>query len=583
VATQVRAWIVAAGCLVVGVSARGQTVAPEAPKRTSTIPAPRRFSLGDSVPSAATFSSVPPPQSAQGPVSTSAPAAGPAAPPDVAGGSSTVPGALPLPASGPFSRGAGLTTPPVAQGAGLTTPPAADSMKTHGSFVLDTSLIPGRSIEPIDLVNALRLTGARELDIALSQQQLNQAIADLHYAYALWLPSLFIGPTWYRADGQVQTVNGPVQTVARSSLFIGGLAATTAPGFAAASPGTGYAPLNGMSSVFRFSDALYMPLAARRVVGAGQAGVRAATNDAMLQVPEAYFDLQQACGRLAISREAAANAQTLSEITGSYARTGQGLEADHRRALTEVKHRQREIELYSGQLLIASANLVRLLVLNPRIVVAPVEPAETIIRLIPDDVPLDDLVVKALQQRPELAGAQELVQAALYRLKQARLRPFVPSLALSYDGGGFGGGAGSFFGNFGTRGDVAASLFWEFQNLGFGDCAIMQRRKFEHSAANIQKVKVEAQVAADVVSAYETAQFATRQITQARETVTEALDSLKLNLINIREGAELPRATRPIEVLQPIQALAQARIDYLDSVLGYNRGQFRLNRAIGRP
>ena len=57
---------------------------------------------------------------------------------------------------------------------------------------------------------------------------------------------------------------------------------------------------------------------------------------------------------------------------------------------------------------------------------------------------------------------------------------------------------------------------------------------------------------------------------------------LKLNFLNIRQGAELPRATRPIEVLQPIQALAQARLDYLDSVLDYNRAQFRLKRAIGQ-
>ena len=62
----------------------------------------------------------------------------------------------------------------------------------------------------------------------------------------------------------------------------------------------------------------------------------------------------------------------------------------------------------------------------------------------------------------------------------------------------------------------------------------------------------------------------------------EALDSLKLNFLNIRQGAELPRATRPIEVLQPIQALAQARLDYLDAVLDYNRSQFRLKRAIGQ-
>ncbi len=449
--------------------------------------------------------------------------------------------------------------------------------------VLDTSLIPGRSIEPIDLPNALRLAGARELDIAIARRRVNQSIADLHFAWAQWLPSLFLGPTWYRADGQVQEVTGQVENVNRSSLFLGGVAATTAPGFAAASPGTGYVPLNGSSAVFRFSDAIYMPIAAQRVVNAGKAGVHAANNDAILKVAEAYFDLQQACGLVAINREAVSNAKELSDITGSYARTGEGLEADHRRALTELKHRRKDTELFTGQLLVASANLVRLLVLNPQTVVAPIEPAEAIITLIPDDVPLDDLIVRGLRNRPELAGARELVEATVARFKQAKLRPFIPSLAVSYAGGGFGGGQGSFFGDFGARGDVMASLFWELQNLGFGDAAIIHRRKFENQEAMLQKLKVEAQVAADVVSAYETKQAAVRQIKEARETVVEAIESLKLNMINIRHGAELPRATRPIEVLQPIQALVAARTDYLDSVLTYNRAQFRLNRAIGQP
>ena len=65
--------------------------------------------------------------------------------------------------------------------------------------------------------------------------------------------------------------------------------------------------------------------------------------------------------------------------------------------------------------------------------------------------------------------------------------------------------------------------------------------------------------------------------------VPEALDSLSLNLTSIRRGAGLPGATRPIEVLQPIQALAQSRADYLDAVLAYNRAQFQLFHALGRP
>ena len=85
-----------------------------------------------------------------------------------------------------------------------------------------------------------------------------------------------------------------------------------------------------------------------------------------------------------------------------------------------------------------------------------------------------------------------------------------------------------------------------------------------------------------MVTSYETRQAAIRQIEDAREGLVEVLDSLKLNFLNIRQGAELPRATRPIEALQPIQALAQARLDYLDAVLDYNPSQFRLKRAIGQ-
>ena len=323
-------------------------------------------------------------------------------------------------------------------------------------------------------------------------------------------------------------------------------------------------------------------MAARRVLAANEAGFRTATNDAMLQVAEAYFNLQGATGRLAIAREAAANAESLSAITSAYARLGQGLEADHRRALTELKHRRRDTNLASGQLLVASANLVRLLVLDPKIVMAPVEPAECIIRLIPDEIPLDDLLIQGMRNRPELISAEDQIQAAFIRRKQARLRPFVPSVTFTYGGGGLGGGVNSFFGNFGSRGDAEVGLFWELQNLGFSDVAIMRRRAAELEIANLEKFRTQTRVGNDVVASFETRQAAARQIEDARETLVEAIDSLRLNFVNIRQGAELPRATRPIEVLQPIQALAQARLDYLDSVLSYNRAQFQLKRAIGQ-
>jgi outer membrane protein TolC len=446
---------------------------------------------------------------------------------------------------------------------------------------VDTALIPGRVVEPIDLANALRLAGARDLDIAVARQQIFAAAADLMAARALWLPSLFYGPSWYRSDGQIQTVTGQVQTINRSALFLGGTAAL-ANTIQGPPPGTGIPSVNGMTTTVRISDAIFIPMAARRDLTANQAGLRASINDALLRIAQAYFDLQGATGRLAIAREAGTNAEALAAITGSYAKLGQGLEADHRRALTEVKHRRRDAQFASGQLLVASAELIRLLVLDPKVVMVPVEPPECIIHLIPDDIPLDDLVLRGLENRPELTTAQALVQAAAIRRQQARLRPFIPSVFMTYAGGGLGGGANSFFGNFGPRGDAEVGLFWELQSLGFTDVAFMRRRAAELEISNLEKTRVQTQVGADIVAAFQTRLAAARQIEDAREALVEAIDSLRLNFLAIRQGAELPHAVRPIEVLQPIQALAQGRLDYLDSVLFYNRAQFQLKRAIGQ-
>ena len=385
----------------------------------------------------------------------------------------------------------------------------------------------------------MRLAGGRNLDIAIARQQVFRSVADLQAARALWLPSLFVGPTWYRQDGQIQTINGQVITADRSSLFIGGLA-TGANSYPANPPGSGFPPMTGLASVLRFSDAILIPQAARHVLAASEADVQTATNQALLAATEAHFDLLLASGLLAIAREASANAAVLAEITGTYARTGAGLEADHQRILTELNRRRSLIAAAVGQLEVNSTKLVRMLVLNPDQVLAPVEPAELVMRLLCDEVPLDEMIIQGLHGRPELASAQEQVQATLMRLKQARLRPLVPSLAFSYGGGGFGGGQNAFFGNFGSRGDTTVSLFWELQNLGFADVAAMRRSRAENQSAALSLIKVENQVAADVAAAYKARLAATRCMWQTVPEVLKAIESLRLNLLNIRRGAGLP-------------------------------------------
>ena len=288
-----------------------------------------------------------------------------------------------------------------------------------GRETLGAQLVPGQRIEPIDLGSALRLAGARDLDIAIARERVCEALAELERARVLWLPSLYVGPSWIRHDGQAQVVEGPVRSISKSSLFLG---ATAAAGSSVSGPvpAGGPAQVSGLTSILRFSDAIFEPLAARQTIAARRATIQVATNDALLGVAEAYFDLQEAAGRLAIAREAAAHAETLANLTASYARTGAGLEADHRRSLAERDRQRRNVEEAVGGLEDASAELVRRVRLDPDVVVAPVEPPEAVIRLVGDASPIDDLIAIGLRNRPELAEAQALVQATLLRLKQAQ-------------------------------------------------------------------------------------------------------------------------------------------------------------------
>ena len=395
---------------------------------------------------------------------------------------------------------------------------AATEPRTPAALATDeqigSQLIPGQTVQPIDLAGTLRLAGGRNLDIAIARQQVFRSVADLQAARALWLPSLFVGPTWYRQDGQIQAINGQVITADRSSLFIGGLA-TGANSYPANPPGSGFPPMTGLASVRGSPTRSYPACGAAH---SGRQRGRRWNRDEPSPAQRDRGALRPSFGQRSAGhwREASANAAVLAEITGTYARTGAGLEADHQRILTELNRRRSLIAAAVGQLEVNSTKLVRMLVLNPDQVLAPVEPAELVMRLLCDEVPLDEMIIQGLHGRPELASGQEQVQATLMRLKQARLRPLVPSLAFSYGGGGFGGGQNAFFGNFGSRGDTTVSLFWELQNLGFADVAAMRRSRAENQSAALSLIKVENQVAADVAAAYKARLAATRRMARPR-------------------------------------------------------------------
>jgi outer membrane protein TolC len=157
---------------------------------------------------------------------------------------------------------------------------------------------------------------------------------------------------------------------------------------------------------------------------------------------------------------------------------------------------------------------------------------------------LDDLIPLALTHRPELASDQAVIQAALARLKQEKVRPYAPSIALrgigsqvpGLAGGYFGGGQNSFLGDFGARFSVDIQAVWEVQNLGFGNHALVREREAEQREALLRLIRTQELVSAEVVQAHAQLRRATNRMKAAADGVANAVETAEKNLKGLVPG-----------------------------------------------
>jgi outer membrane protein TolC len=266
------------------------------------------------------------------------------------------------------------------------------------------------------------------------------------------------------------------------------------------------------------------------------------------------------------------------------------------RAREEFSERLDDVDRARERWCIASAELVRILRLDPSALVQPLEPPHLLLTVVALDQKVDDLIPVALASRPELAAHQALVQATLQRLRQERFRPLVPSIVLRpatsttaspLAAGVLGGGSNDFLGNFGGRSDFDVQVLWEFQNLGFGNRALVNQRRAENQQAVLELFRTQDRVAAEVAQAYAQVHSAAGRFGRAESGLKDALDSVNLNLEGLgqtkRAGNLVSLVVRPQEAVAAVQALVRASNRYYGAVGDYNRAQFRLYRALGQP
>jgi uncharacterized protein (TIGR03000 family) len=444
-----------------------------------------------------------------------------------------------------------------------------------GSELAAPSVRPLERPLPINLATALGIANVQPWDVRAASERVRVASAQLSQSRVLWVPTLYTGGVYQTHAGATQSSNGAISTTPNT----GALEFGTTPQF-----------------VFASTEAVFEPLAARRLVNARNADLQTVTNDTTYSVARAYFDVLEARGDLA----AAANALRRTEVlVGKIRELAPGYvpEVEVARAQTQYA-RFRQLERSARERWnVVSAELVRVLRLDPTAVLAPLEPPQLQITLISPEQNLETLLPVALMARPELTSYRALSEAALKRWREEQFRPFMPLVFARGNSsqtpdplaiGAFGGGADGNMGNFRTRFDYEVQVLWELKNLGFGNAAQMKQKKAEYELSRIQAYRMQDLVAREVAEAFAQVQSARDRVAMAEEGLKQAISSANDNYRGLGEvkrvgGQVLGLVIRPLEAISAEQALLQAYYDYFGAVGDYNRAQFQLYRALGNP
>jgi outer membrane protein TolC len=429
--------------------------------------------------------------------------------------------------------------------------------------------------QPIDLDTALRLAGVQNPELNAARQRVLESVALRQLAAARFLPSINPGMNYDTHTGNLQQSNGNILSVQRSAVYVGA-------GSNAVAAGTVNIPgvfLGGNTAIGIFNY-----LQSRQLVQQREAENIAVRNQVFLRVALAYSELIRAEGRHAVNVQALEEVTRVAILTADYAQTGAGRIADANRAATERQRREQYLKVVEAELLTASARLCEALNLDPSIRLHPTDAFIVPQPLVPDPIPVSELIALGLLRRPELAAQRAAIAQALLALDEARALPFSPTFYLGFSAGGFGGGSNlvrPVFGGFGGRTDLDVIAYWTLQNLGVGNVALIRGANANLQIHRFQQIEVLNRVRAEVAEAYARTHARYAQIAINESAVQSGLLSFTEDLDRI-----MARGTRdvlPIELLDSYRLLAGARIDYVDSIVDYNRAQFELYVALGQP
>jgi outer membrane protein TolC len=407
----------------------------------------------------------------------------------------------------------------------------------------------------IDLPSALRLAGARNIDIQLAREKFAEAQGAEESAIERFFPWVGPGVTYRRHDNLIQNTEGLIEEVHKQS----------------------YAPGGTLTAQTDVGDAIFKSLEAHQLTKAARYGIGAQQQETILVAAHGYFDLAAAHEAVGVAREALrASTDYAAEIDRAVG-AGIAFRGDALRVKVQQHRDQIALRRTEENARLASAKLVQILHLDPIVELMPRDASVVPLPIISTNESLGDLVAQALAARPETQQSAVQIHAAQQAKNGAIYGPLIPTVGGQGFFGGLGGGMGSQTGHFGESEDYVASISWRVGPGGLFDFGNIHAQQARLRDAALTADKVIDQIANEVITSQTRVRSLADQIATAKQSLADAQEALRLGQERKEFGVGVV-----LETILAEQDLARAQNDYLSIVTDYNNAQYALLRALGR-
>jgi outer membrane protein TolC len=408
---------------------------------------------------------------------------------------------------------------------------------------------------PIDLPTALRLAGARNLDVQIARENLNEAEAKHKSAVSEFFPWVSPGVVYHRRDGVAQaSPSGEISDANYQS----------------------YAPGVTAAAQLDFGNAIYATLAARQLVKASDQALETQRQAAALAAAQGYFDLVKARALVGVVNEAIQVSQNYQQQLHEAVAAGIAFKGDELRIQTQTEHYKITLQQSLAQQRTAAVRLAQVLHLDPTVDLVPLDTGLTSLAPSPTNAAMSALVAQALRDRPELKQSHALTEASREEKNGAVYGPLIPSLGAQVFGGGLGGGPEGSSGTFDGMADYFVGLSWRVGPGGLFDSGRIKASKARLATTQLTQSKLKDAITSEVVDALVAVNSTAEQIQLAEANLNTASETLQLTQQRKQSGVGIV-----LEDIQAQQALTQARSDYITAIAEHDKAQYELNKAVG--